>query len=730
MECPKSVKSTVALIPSLESWVSIQAIRKQHDKQYKRWLPHINLLYPFFEESVFSQLMSDNKTESLLKDTLRSIQPFTLSFNKFGFFKHGKSCTIWLEPEATPKSAINDLQAKLEKVFPVCSDLRQRGENGFTAHLSVAQCKGENEAKRLISQFEQSFFGVTMTIQSVFYLGRKDGESPFLPIREFFFNSFENKCIEIVLDKDAMVSEIMAIQSQDTGVRQSATQKKQCEGNSFGAKTKSSDPIATTGGEGESESLGSNNTQEKGQRKGSRSQPQPQKGTLKQRKPMRTAADVLSRVRWDNGFSEDEWLVGYLDRVTGVKEVTIAQWDEGLPNGLGAIPEHTVQYFKCRGEIVWDKRVRLDSVFHPLCSSPSPTPTPPSNTPPNPNPENAENPESEAAPPMAPPTDKEISGATAHLLQRKKIQISEENETDSQVFSVMQWNVLAEELENILVRSPAHALTWKNRGPAVLAEILRFCPSVVCLQEVQRECFEEYFKPVLEQHAYEGFFVPKDLSTAFTPEGKVDGVAIFVHWPEFDIEAVHPIRFKDITEGSVHQPHSALAVVLQTLTGQRLCICTFHLKAGDDYEHLRFDQFSALLRHVSSLTASLPQPLPIIYAGDLNTIPGSRTYNLALTSNLTSVFHTLYPLPSAAPYFPVLPFTNASHHLRLSCKKVVDKTLKTIDYMFCEPKSSHLKVVSLYEGVEEEMLPETLLPARCCPSDHLPLHATFSLKLL
>lgn len=39
----KVVKSAICIIPPKELWDDIQEIRKENDKAYSRWPPHINL---------------------------------------------------------------------------------------------------------------------------------------------------------------------------------------------------------------------------------------------------------------------------------------------------------------------------------------------------------------------------------------------------------------------------------------------------------------------------------------------------------------------------------------------------------------------------------------------------------------------------------------------------------------------------------------------------------------
>jgi hypothetical protein len=40
--------TVIAVVPPEQVWGPIQDIRRRHDRQHiRRWMPHVNLLYPF-----------------------------------------------------------------------------------------------------------------------------------------------------------------------------------------------------------------------------------------------------------------------------------------------------------------------------------------------------------------------------------------------------------------------------------------------------------------------------------------------------------------------------------------------------------------------------------------------------------------------------------------------------------------------------------------------------------
>ncbi|XP_055991759.1 LOW QUALITY PROTEIN: leukocyte receptor cluster member 9 [Sorex fumeus] len=84
--------------------------------------------------------------------------------------------------------------------------------------------------------------------------------------------------------------------------------------------------------------------------------------------PLRTAADVIQRIRWDPRLDPADFTVGYADRFQGVREEPFGAfcWDEplgALGPGVLAVPQHRVRYFRHRGRLVWDRASRTDLIF-------------------------------------------------------------------------------------------------------------------------------------------------------------------------------------------------------------------------------------------------------------------------------------------------------------------------------------------------------------------------------
>jgi len=162
----KTHKSAVVLIPPEEIWEPIQAIRRVHDRQIRRWMPHITLIYPFRPRMAFASIAQD------LMWACKQVQPFKLELARFNCFQHGRnSYTLWLVSE--PTEAMIRLHEAIWRVVPDCDDVR-RFPNGFTPHLSVGQVEGEEQKQEVIKGLEKQWRPLEFIVKQVYLIWRRE----------------------------------------------------------------------------------------------------------------------------------------------------------------------------------------------------------------------------------------------------------------------------------------------------------------------------------------------------------------------------------------------------------------------------------------------------------------------------------------------------------------------------------------------------------------------------
>src|SRR5262249_55464926 len=144
-------------------------IRRRHDRQVRRWMPHLTLVYPFRPREEFGAL------EGPLAGALRGVAAFELELKEFRSFPHGpRSVTAWLAPE--PEEPVAKLEAALRAVVPDCDD--QTGyAGGFHPHLSVGQLRGGPVALAMsLAGLQTAWTPLRFTVSEVNLIAR--GEPP------------------------------------------------------------------------------------------------------------------------------------------------------------------------------------------------------------------------------------------------------------------------------------------------------------------------------------------------------------------------------------------------------------------------------------------------------------------------------------------------------------------------------------------------------------------------
>lgn len=110
----------------------------------------------------------------------------------------------------------------------------------------------------------------------------------------------------------------------------------------------------------------SSSSRPKGKKQKEKKKPK-DKDMPEKKSPMKTADDVISRILWDEDLQTECFIVGYLDRFTGIveKNFTAFSWEDiaSVDYNVLAVPRHRIEYFKYKTLKVWDKPSRLDLVF-------------------------------------------------------------------------------------------------------------------------------------------------------------------------------------------------------------------------------------------------------------------------------------------------------------------------------------------------------------------------------
>lgn len=165
LSATKTYKTAVVAIPSDHLWGPIQGLRKQYDRHYRRWMPHITLLYHFRPVSSFEQVLP------ILAQACRSFKPFEVQLARFDLFAQSRrNATVYLIPE--PAAALKALHKALLEIVPDCDDV-VRFAGGFTPHLSVGQVRSQ-EAHTLCSGWQATWQPLAFTLTDVYLVWRNN----------------------------------------------------------------------------------------------------------------------------------------------------------------------------------------------------------------------------------------------------------------------------------------------------------------------------------------------------------------------------------------------------------------------------------------------------------------------------------------------------------------------------------------------------------------------------
>ncbi len=163
----KTNLSAVVVIPPEDLWEPIQRIRRKYDKKIDRWMPHINLLYPFRPREAFEG------AAARMSEVLKGHMPFGVTLGRVRHFAHGYDrFTMWLEPQ--PSEPLIGLQAALQGLFPDCTEVSSFKE-GYVPHLSVGQARGARFLESRLNEIRAFWRPIRFTVGDVALVTRLEG---------------------------------------------------------------------------------------------------------------------------------------------------------------------------------------------------------------------------------------------------------------------------------------------------------------------------------------------------------------------------------------------------------------------------------------------------------------------------------------------------------------------------------------------------------------------------
>ncbi len=164
LDVNRSSRSAVAIVPPESLWEPINAIRKKYDREIVRWMPHINLVFPFVHPDGLEE------QRDRLTAAVATVSTWEVTLGRFRYFKHSSNrASVWLDPQ--PREPLEALYAALVAQYPHL-DTAQRFEAGFTPHLTVGQTKTLVLGRRLVDELNESWRPLTFGVDALTVMRR------------------------------------------------------------------------------------------------------------------------------------------------------------------------------------------------------------------------------------------------------------------------------------------------------------------------------------------------------------------------------------------------------------------------------------------------------------------------------------------------------------------------------------------------------------------------------
>ena len=167
----KVTNTALCIIPPNDLWPDIQNIRFICDPAYERWMPHINLAFPFVPPDDFV------KAKQMLEAELADFSAFKITFKELGYFTGGKKGVLWAKP-GVDGDQLNELENRIVKIFPFCNDQVTKSKDGFNPHMTLGNFPTKEIASKK-AQYQKDWTTKEFVVDKLNLIKRDGQDTPF-----------------------------------------------------------------------------------------------------------------------------------------------------------------------------------------------------------------------------------------------------------------------------------------------------------------------------------------------------------------------------------------------------------------------------------------------------------------------------------------------------------------------------------------------------------------------
>lgn len=351
----------------------------------------------------------------------------------------------------------------------------------------------------------------------------------------------------------------------------------------------------------------------------------------------------------------------------------------------------------------------------------------------------------------------------------------------------MSYNILCDKACTLALygHAPTRALAWESRRDQILQELQGRDPDILCLQEIDLDSFDNFFRPELARTDYKGVFWQKSRAQTMGDKDSrfVDGCATFYKNAKYILldKAVVEFGRKAINRPDMKGEHDIFNRVMtrddiatvtfleNRATGARHIVVNIHVFWNPAFPDVKVVQVAILLETLKQLSDAWvnhpplkdkelfkyangddangdvppkqPAPsqkytsaadIPMIICGDFNSTPDSGVYDLLTHGSLSSLHEDLVgrKYGNFTKDGVAHPFSLKSSYAHINELEFTNYTTTfagVLDYIWYSTNT--LQVVGLLGDIDKQYLSRVPgFPHIYHPSDHISLMTEFVVK--